>query len=458
MNEMGDGELLAQYFHEHREECFRALVERHSRMVYGCARRQVADHAMAQDIAQAVFLLLVRKGSNLKRQASIAGWLYRSTALIARDTLKQSRRRGAREHEAMNPNHEPQLLKDPSIDHGAWNELVDGLDACMDKLSEPDRNALLLRFFENRSLKEVASSLGLTEDTAQKRVSRSLQRLRRLLVQRGVAIPAATLASLVSAHGAPAIPASTQALLLSSGSAATVPSLAVTTLLKTSLGSILMNQFKTIAVISLIALCATGGVATYARQTRGKDPIKPIMVAETPLQLLNLMADSAAAHDGAKLRSAVHVIGQDRRQRLGALTQWIDSVGAFDRACRKAFADTATEIALWKDFPTVLYRLDFGQAYLADANQKIEGDTAVVNIQRKPGEWQFIRFEKMDGRWQINEEVVDDVASPSDAIKFSAQAPMLNQITRDVTAGKVKSPKEAMEKFMSSAITLPGSQ
>ena len=455
---MGDGELLAQYFHEHREECFRALVERHSRMVYGCARRQVADHATAQDIAQAVFLLLVRKGSGLKRQTSIAGWLYRSTTLIARDTLKQSRRRGSREYEAMNPDHEPQPLKEPSTDHGAWVELVDSLDASMDRLSEPDRNALLLRFFENRSLKEVAISLGLTEDTAQKRVSRSLQRLRRLLVQRGVAIPAATLASLVSAHGAPAIPASTHALLLSSGSAAAVPSLAVTTLLKTSLGSILMNQFKTVAIIALVALCATGGVATYARQTRGKVPSKPMMVAETPLQLLNLLAESAAAYDGAKLSSAVHVIGQDRRQRLEALTQWVDSVGAFDRACRKAFGDTATEIALWKDSPPVLYRLDFGQENIADANQKVEGDTAMVNIQRKPGVWQFIRFEKVDGRWQINEEVVDDVASPSDAIKFSIQAPLLNQITRDVTAGIVGSPKEALEKFMSRAIKLDGGQ
>ena len=455
---MGDGELLAQYFHEHREECFRALVERHSRMVYGCARRLVSNHAMAQDVAQAVFLLLVRKGSGLKRQPSIAGWLHRSTTLIARDTLKQSRRRGARELEAMNPDHEPQPSQEASTDHGAWVELADSLDACMARLSEPDRNALLLRFFENRRLKEVAISLGLTEDTAQKRVSRSLHRLRKLLVQRGVAIPAATLASLVSAHGAPAIPASTHALLLSSGSAATVPSLAVTTLLKTSLGSILMNQFKTVAIIALVALCAAGGVTIYARQTRGRLPKNPVMLAETPLQLLNLLAASAAAHDGTKLGSAVHVIGQDRRQRLDALTRWVDSVGAFDRACRKAFGDTATELALWKDSPPVLYRLDFGQEGLAEANQQIEGDTAVVNIQRKPGVWQFIRFEKVDGSWQINEEVVDDVASPNDAIKFSILAPMLNQITHDVAAGIISSPKEAMERFTPKAMKLNGGQ
>src|SRR4051795_5774048 len=91
---MGDDlELLREYSQRGSEDAFRALVERHAGMVHGAALRMVRDAALAQDITQAVFILLARKAGEFKNGTVVAGWLYRTTRFSALQTLRSERRR-----------------------------------------------------------------------------------------------------------------------------------------------------------------------------------------------------------------------------------------------------------------------------------------------------------------------------------------------------------------------------
>lgn len=438
MDNVTDMELIARFLEGDRHDAFRALVERHSAMVHGCALRIVGDHQTAEDVTQAVFILLSKKAPTLKNHRSVAGWLYRCASFVARDTLKLSRRRASREQD----------LIPAESEESPWTDLSVHLDAGMDLLSEPDRHAILLRFFQNRSFRDVGVALGLNEDTAQKRVSRALDRLRKLLLGRGVILSAVTLAALVSANAAQATSAATRALLVSSAGATTANTpLSVGTILKSTIKAMFIKKLKITAIAVLVLALFTGAVGSYVVQSRRT--AEPVAGArgESPLALLGDLARAARTHDGKTIAGVIHVTDLDRRQRLDSLIRWIDSVGRFDRACRNAFGDEPTDLALWNTPPLLLYRLEFGQENLPMANQSIAGNTAQVNIQRAPGFWQYIRFEKIGGVWKIHEEAVDDIASPDQATKYAKVAAVLDAITGQVNSGAIKSAKAAMEQF-----------
>jgi RNA polymerase sigma factor (sigma-70 family) len=441
MDNVTDSVLIARFLDGDRQDAFRELVERHSAMVHGCALRIVGDHQTAQDVTQAVFILLSRKAASLKNYHSIAGWLYRCASFIARDVVKVSKRRALREREAAPV--EP--------DETRWNQLSALLDAGMDGLSETDRHAILLRFFQNRSFRDVGEALGLSEDTAQKRVTRALDRLRTLLLSRGVVLSALTLASLVSANAAPTTSAVTRALLVSSASAVTPTSAPVSTILKFTVKAMILKKLKITAVAVLILLAVVGGAGSYlVHARRSAEPVTGVR-SGSPIAVLGALARAADTHDAAAIAAAVHVNDPDRKRRLDSLIRWIDSVGRFDRACRRAFGDGPTDTALWNSQPRLLYRLEFGQENLAMATQEVSGDAARVNIQRAPGFWQYIRFQRVDGVWKIHEEAVDDIAGPEAADRYSKIAPVLDSITQDVDSGLIKSARAAMERFTPAA-------
>jgi hypothetical protein len=87
-----------------------------------------------------------------------------------------------------------------------WNQMSPLLDEALATLGETDRQAVLLRFFENKSLAEVGSHLGTGEDTARKRVNRALEKLHRYFSKRGVSPTAAILAVAISANSVQAAP------------------------------------------------------------------------------------------------------------------------------------------------------------------------------------------------------------------------------------------------------------
>ncbi len=261
MHEQSDVQLLRDYAEGSHEAAFRELVTRHTDLVYSAALRQVNSPDLAGDIAQGVFTDLARKAPQVARQMagghSLAGWLHRGTRYAALNHWRDTRRRLANESQAME-----QLL----INAGSapdWERIRPLLDEGLDSLSEEDREALLLRYFKNQDFRTVGLALGISDDTAQKRVSRALERLREFFSKRRVAIGASGLVVLISANAIQAAPVGLTAAIFA---AAAVPGAAVAT--STAIAATKMIAMTTLQkTLMTAALAVVAGAGIYeARQ------------------------------------------------------------------------------------------------------------------------------------------------------------------------------------------------
>ncbi|HEY3857356.1 MAG TPA: sigma-70 family RNA polymerase sigma factor [Verrucomicrobiae bacterium] len=211
-----DRQLLTEFRREGSESAFEQLVERHLKLVYSTAMRVVnGDAHLAQDISQTVFANLARKAAKLPADVPLAGWLHSDARFTALEFLRKERRRITREQEASTM-HEMQSSEE-EVD---WSRLRPILDETLSELEEEDRHALLLRFFEHRNLAEVGLTIGLSEDSARKRVSRALDKLRNLLSSRGVTTTTAALTSVLTSRGVESVPSGLGAQLTRSALAA----------------------------------------------------------------------------------------------------------------------------------------------------------------------------------------------------------------------------------------------
>jgi uncharacterized protein (TIGR03435 family) len=261
MQAMDDMALLREYAGHDSEAAFETLVSRRIGFVYSAALRQVRDPHLAGEITQAVFIILAQKAGKISDKTILTGWLFKTTRFAAlaqiRAKLKRSLRTATIEKEFQMQSEFQSAANDE-----IWNQMSPLLDEALASLGETDRQAVLLRFFENKSLAEVGNSLGTGEDTARKRVSRALGKLHRYFSKRGVNSTTAIIAGAISANSVQAAPValakSVTVMAIAKGAAASISTL---TLIKGALKIMAWTKMK-IGVFVGVGLLLAAGTTT----------------------------------------------------------------------------------------------------------------------------------------------------------------------------------------------------
>lgn len=250
-----DTELLSRYADTRSEQAFAELVRRHVNLVHSVALRQVnGDAHLAQDVVQLVFSDLAKKASALRHQRVLSGWLFVATRFAATKLVRSERRRKAREQEAQTMN---EFANDSS---GApeWEQVRPVLDEAMGELDETDREAILLRFFENRGYAEVGERLQLSENSARMRVDRALDKLHGLLARRNVTSTTGALAVVLANQAVTAAPVGLAANVTGAVLAGTATG--------ASAVATFMSMTKLQAgIIGTLVVAGTGGLALQQR-------------------------------------------------------------------------------------------------------------------------------------------------------------------------------------------------
>jgi RNA polymerase sigma factor (sigma-70 family) len=244
-----DLELLARYTNHNAEDAFSEIVRRHVNLVYSTALRHLRSPELAEEVSQSVFTQLVRDACRLAPDTILAAWLYKVTHGTALNVVRREARRRLREQIAS----EMTAMNAPTTD---WTQIEPFLDEAMHALSDTDRGAVLLRYFENKSLREVGEALGTSDDTAQKRVGRAVDRLREFLAKRGVTIGASGLVVVISANAVQAAPAGLAAAISAgvvlAGTAVSASAISTTT------SAVVMSTYQK----ALITMAIAAGLAT----------------------------------------------------------------------------------------------------------------------------------------------------------------------------------------------------
>src|SRR5674476_282648 len=274
MTELDDHELLAEFARNESEAAFAALIARYVNLVYSAALRFTGNPHHAEEITQAVFIILARKAGSLRRGTVLSGWLYQTALLTAANFVKGEIRRQRREQEA----YMQSTLNEP--DAAAWEQIAPLLDEAMGRLGETDRNAVVLRFFENKTSQEVAATLKLNEAAAHKRVNRAVEKLRKFFTKRGVTLSATLIVGAVSANSVQAAPVGLALTISATAAKGAAIAATVTTLVKGTLKLMTYAKLKLAIGISAGILLA-GGAATLAiSQTSGDDKWTPQEIAK----------------------------------------------------------------------------------------------------------------------------------------------------------------------------------
>jgi RNA polymerase sigma factor (sigma-70 family) len=171
---MDDAQLLQRYVETGSSEAFGQLTNRHVNFVFGAALRLVHDRHVAEEVTQAVFIVLARKAATLRHEAVLSSWLLSTTRYAALGQMKMNARRKRHERRAA------EMAKTEWVQDAerSWPEYEGELDAALASLRESDRKAVVLRFYEHKSFDEIAVILGTAEEAARKRVSRAVEKLR----------------------------------------------------------------------------------------------------------------------------------------------------------------------------------------------------------------------------------------------------------------------------------------
>lgn len=195
-----DWRWLREYIECGSQEAFARLVAEHVDMVYSACLRQLRDRHLAEDATQAVFVVLAGKGRGILPATPLAAWLYNAARLVCANVRRVEARR--KYHEAQVAVGARQMM--PAETN--WDEIAVVLDEVMGMLRNGERELLVLRFFQGQSIDEIGRRLDISPKTAQKRLERALNRLRKRLACQGMATSSIALGGVLSVNAVQAAP------------------------------------------------------------------------------------------------------------------------------------------------------------------------------------------------------------------------------------------------------------
>jgi RNA polymerase sigma factor (sigma-70 family) len=384
-----DADLLGQFIREPNtragQDAFTALVERHLNLVYSAALRQVRSPQLAEEISQSVFTQLARHAASLKPGTILPAWLHQVTHHAAIDVIRSEARRQAREQISCEMS---RLMDENTVD---WTLIEPLLDEAVQGLEEADRAAIIMRFFENKSLREVGEALGTTDDAAQKRVSRALERLREHFVRHKIAAAAVGLAAVMSAHAVQAAPVGLSSTV-ATGSLATAGFSVTASSLLTTTKIIAMTTLQKVAV----GVVLVGAAATIVYQQHRVSQLQQQHEAFVKQQ-----ADDKAL--GAQ-------IAQLKQERDAASNE---------------LASVSEENATLKNRPTEVLKLR-GQVGTLEDQKKQLGQTAAINkMTATPEARQLLHDQQKMGMGMAYKQLAKDLKLTSD------QTDKLNDLLAD---------------------------
>lgn len=272
---MTDQQLLRAYLDRRAEPAFAELVRRHLDFVYSAALRMVRDSHSAEDVAQSVFLALAQNARQLVDCSVLPGWLHRTAQNLAANTVRAEVRRRHREQEAADMNE----LLSPDTDD-LWERLAPRLDDALGQMNEADRDALLLRYFQRKSAREIGHALGTSEEAAQKRVNRAVERLREIFAKHGITVGAGALVLALTASAVQAAPAGL-ATTISSGVVLAAANFATTT--ATAAKTILMTTLQKAALTATLTAVVGAGIYQAHRASVYRTEARALREQQTPL-------------------------------------------------------------------------------------------------------------------------------------------------------------------------------
>jgi RNA polymerase sigma factor (sigma-70 family) len=323
-----DRKLLTAYARDGSEEAFTALARRYLDLVYSVALRQSGNSEQARDVAQAVFLLLARKAESLDPETILAGWLYRTARFVSLEALRAETRRKLRE-ECM-----ASALPEESSHEEIWKEVSPHLDEAMERISELDRNAIILRYFENRPFRDLSAALGMSEEAAKKRVSRALEKLRSVLARKGIRSTGSLLGTALVASAVQPTPPALAAVILPGIGMSSAGALPAKILVKGVLEMMTYTKIQTAAVGAVILLMVGGtGYVGVQRAEALREHNPP----------LNLASETENRHTGVlgsqqQLLAQVESENQQLREQARELYRTRDTVTQLHARLRLATA------------------------------------------------------------------------------------------------------------------------
>jgi RNA polymerase sigma factor (sigma-70 family) len=309
MHPKADAQLLREYAEHGTETAFTEIVTRHTNLVYSAALRQVDSPDIAAEVAHCVFIGLAQGARPLSRRltedASLAGWLCRSARNVSLNLRRDEFRRHSRERLAMEDRNS---ISETAPD---WERLRPVLDDAMSELGDSDYDALVMRFFRNQDLRSVGLALGVSDDTAQKRVSRALDKLRDHLSRRGITSTAAALSIILSSNTVQAAPV---ALAVSISTAAALAGTAVHTSNAIAATKIIaMTTLQKALIVITIAATTGTGIYEARRSFSWEEQTRALLLRQDSLAKENQQLQKERDDAATKLTAAQHETGQPRR-------------------------------------------------------------------------------------------------------------------------------------------------